>query len=94
MFDPHSQVLFKTAQLKALVNLHGRDRGLGGILSNDEVKVIIGALDMETKDAHAAMTPLDKVYMLSEDAILDEERLWDILNKGHSRIPVHRADNR
>lgn len=88
------QVLFKTAQLKALVNLHSTEGGLGGGLSKDEVKVITGALDMETTDAQKGMTPLDKVYMLSEDAILDEDRLWDILNRGHSRIPVHRSGNR
>lgn len=55
------QVLFRRAQLKALVDVHGQTEGLGGNLSADEVTVIRGALDLTHKTALNCMTPLDKV---------------------------------
>lgn len=53
-----------------------------------------GALDMSRKTAEAAMTPLNKVFMLSSEAVLDEETLQSVLASGHSRIPVYERRNR
>ena len=50
------------AQLKALVDMHGEDRGLGGKLSKDEIKIITGAMDLTNKTAYFSMTPLAKVW--------------------------------
>ena len=50
------------AQLKALVDMHGEDRGLGGKLSKDEIKIITGAMDLTNKTAYYSMTPLAKVW--------------------------------
>ena len=58
------QTLFRRAQLKALVDVHGQTAGLGGNLSVDEVQVIRGALDLTHKTAIDCMTPLDKVQHL------------------------------
>jgi hypothetical protein len=55
------QALFRRAQLKALVGLHGSAEGLGGNLSLDEISIITGALDLTSKTACTAMTPLEKV---------------------------------
>lgn len=87
-------VLFKRQQLKALVAIHHADEGLGGKLSEDEVNVIVGALDMHTKTAESAMTPINKVFMLPSDAKLDYETLQRVVESGHSRIPVHAPENR
>ncbi|GMH43539.1 hypothetical protein BSKO_11461 [Bryopsis sp. KO-2023] len=87
-------VLFKRQQLKALVAIHHADEGLGGKLSEDEVNVIVGALDMHTKTAESAMTPISKVFMLSSDANLDYATLKKVVDSGHSRIPVHAPGNR
>jgi metal transporter CNNM len=57
------QALFRRAQLKALVGLHSSAEGLGGNLSADEISIITGALDLTSKTAWTAMTPLDKVSM-------------------------------
>lgn len=84
-------MLFKRSQLKALVNLHGTAGGLGGGLGPDEISVITGALDMETKVARSGMTPWDKIYMLGMDTILDEQMLKEIMGMGHSRIPVYQG---
>jgi hypothetical protein len=59
------QAYFRRAQLKALVGLHSTDEGLGGTLSADEISIITGALDLTSKTAWAAMTPLDKVRCIA-----------------------------
>lgn len=63
-FFYHKQALFRRAQLKALVGLHSSAEGLGGNLSADEISIITGALDLTSKTAWTAMTPLDKVRVL------------------------------
>lgn len=42
MLGPEHHVLFRRQQLKALVDIHGEDKGMGGKLSPDETKVITG----------------------------------------------------
>jgi metal transporter CNNM len=86
--------LFRRGELKALVDIHGQGQAFGGQLSPDEVRIIKGALDLTNKRAKAAMTPLDMVFMLSLDDVLDEATLTAILASGHSRIPVHRPGNK
>jgi hypothetical protein len=41
----------RRGQLKALVDLHAADEGLGGPLLADEIKVMCGALDLTHKTA-------------------------------------------
>lgn len=43
--------VIRRGQLKALVDIHGADEGLGGNLTEDEIKVICGALDLTSKTA-------------------------------------------
>ncbi|KAF5837766.1 hypothetical protein DUNSADRAFT_3909 [Dunaliella salina] len=81
-------------QLKALVDIHGEERGMGGKLSADETKVITGALDLTNKIAYRSMTPLDKVFMLSTDDVLNDRMLRAIVESGHSRVPIHRAGDK
>jgi metal transporter CNNM len=45
------RALFRRGQLKALVDIHGAEEGLGGNLTEDEIKVICGALDLTSKTA-------------------------------------------
>ncbi|KAK9868498.1 hypothetical protein WJX84_001723 [Apatococcus fuscideae] len=90
----HSTALFRRGQLKALVDAHAETEGLGGHLSADEISIIRGALDLTSKTAASCMTPLDKVFMLSVDGMLDQATLQAILESGHSRIPIHRGTDR
>ena len=59
------QALFRRSQLKAVLDIHGTEYGLGGDLSEDEITVIRGALDLSHKTATSCMTPLDKVTCCS-----------------------------
>ena len=84
--------LFRRGQLKALVDLHSAAEG--GHLSADECLVIRGALDLSSKTAADCLTPLEKVFMVAADAVLDEATMGSIVASGHSRIPVHKPGSR
>lgn len=81
--------LFRRAQLKALVSIHGKDEGKGGELTHDETTIISGALDLTSKTAKEAMTPIESTFSLDVDSKLDWEALGRILATGHSRVPVY-----
>eukprot|EP00887_Chlorella_sp_A99_P002918 scaffold6.g2918.t1 len=55
--------LYRRHELKAMVTLHAepQDDGATSALTTDEVQVIQGALDMATKTAESAMTPMEKI---------------------------------
>eukprot|EP00271_Cylindrocystis_brebissonii_P020543 TRINITY_DN6849_c0_g1_i3.p1 TRINITY_DN6849_c0_g1~~TRINITY_DN6849_c0_g1_i3.p1 ORF type:complete len:471 (+),score=68.49 TRINITY_DN6849_c0_g1_i3:49-1413(+) len=81
---------FRRSQLKALVKIHGQEAGRGGELTHGETSIIGGALDLTTKIAVQAMTPIQSVFSISVDAKLDHEQMALILARGYSRVPVFR----
>ncbi|EFJ52327.1 hypothetical protein VOLCADRAFT_102988 [Volvox carteri f. nagariensis] len=84
----HEEKVHDRRQLKTLVALHAKHEGLGGNLMKDEIKIIRGVLDLAGKDAAAAMTPLDRVFALPADAVLNRRCLAAVLRTGLSRVPV------
>ncbi|KDP22217.1 hypothetical protein JCGZ_26048 [Jatropha curcas] len=86
--EKHSALL-RRAELKTLVDMHRKEAGKGGELTQDETTIITGALDMTQKTAKDAMTPLSKVFSLDINAKLDEKTMERILSTGHSRIPIY-----
>ncbi|XVE77756.1 hypothetical protein DITRI_Ditri13aG0088100 [Diplodiscus trichospermus] len=85
----HGNVLFRRAQLKALVSIHSQEAGKGGELTHDETTIISGALDLTEKTAEEAMTPIESTFSLDVNSKLDWEAIGKILAHGHSRIPVY-----
>lgn len=85
----HHDALFRRAQLKALVSIHGQEAGKGGELTHDETTIISGALDLTEKTAVAAMTPIESTFSLDVNSNLDWEAIGKILARGHSRVPVY-----
>ncbi|KAH9694899.1 hypothetical protein WN943_024169 [Citrus x changshan-huyou] len=86
----HGRVaLFRRAELKTLVNLHGNEAGKGGELTHDETTIIAGALELTEKTASDAMTPIAETFAIDINAKLDKELMNLILEKGHSRVPVY-----
>ncbi|MCO5575208.1 hypothetical protein L7F22_029005 [Adiantum nelumboides] len=81
--------LFRRAELKTLVNMHGNEAGIGGELTHDETTIIAGALELTEKTAADAMTPLSEVFAVEINEPLSKETLARILEKGHSRLPVY-----
>lgn len=84
---------YKKAGLKTLVSLHRSMGEAGQRLHADEVTIISAVLDLKEKTIGSIMTPMDDVFTLSLDDILDESTMDDILSQGYSRVPVHHPDN-
>ncbi|XP_060168029.1 DUF21 domain-containing protein At4g33700 isoform X1 [Lycium barbarum] len=84
-----NKALFRRAELKTLVNLHGNEAGKGGELTRDETTIIAGALELHDKTANDAMTPISEIFAIDINAKLDRNLMNLILEKGHSRIPVY-----
>ncbi|KAL6513122.1 DUF21 domain-containing protein [Orobanche gracilis] len=83
------RALFRRAELKTLVDLHGNEAGKGGELTHDETTIIAGALELTAKTASDAMTPISETFAIDINAKLDRFLMNLILEKGHSRIPVY-----
>lgn len=85
--------LYKKSGLKTLVTLHKSLGELSDRLNQDEVTIITAVLDLKEKPVVKVMTPMDDVFTLSEDHILDEKTMDKILSSGYSRIPIYRSGN-
>ncbi|KAL0348284.1 UNVERIFIED_CONTAM: DUF21 domain-containing protein [Sesamum angustifolium] len=83
------RALFRRAELKTLVDLHGNEAGKGGELTHDETTIIAGALELTEKTASDAMTPISETFAIDINAKLDRSLMNLILEKGHSRVPVY-----
>jgi len=86
---------FRRSELKELVKLHGEKdeyHETSSILTEDEVKIIRGALTMQEKTVKDVITLLDDVFSLPLNAKLDQKLFDYIAEKGHSRIPIYRKD--
>lgn len=80
-------VIYKKSGLKTLVTLHktmGVER-----LTQDEVTIISAVLDLKEKQVREVMVPIENVYTMSYDRILDKNSIEEIFNAGFSRIPIH-----
>ena len=86
---------YKKAGLKTLVTLH---RTLGTAaeerLNKDEVTIISAVLDLKEKTIGRIMTPMQDVFTLSADTVLDEGMTNRILAEGYSRIPIHTVESK
>ncbi|ESZ92521.1 hypothetical protein SBOR_7093 [Sclerotinia borealis F-4128] len=91
--EDHGTV-YKKSGLKTLVTLH---KTLGTSpsdrLNQDEVTIISAVLDLKEKAVGDIMTPMDDVFTMSADTILDEDTMNVILSAGYSRIPIYEPGN-
>lgn len=85
--------IYKKAGLKTLVTLHKTLGEAGEQLNSDEVTIISAVLDLKEKSVGSIMTPMDDVFTMSFDTVLDEQTMDIILSQGYSRIPIHAPDN-
>ncbi|KAL4970958.1 putative DUF21 and CBS domain protein (Mam3) [Aspergillus stella-maris] len=85
--------IYKKAGLKTLVTLHKTLGEAGEQLNSDEVTIISAVLDLKEKSVGTIMTPMDDVFTMSADTVLDEQTMDLILSQGYSRIPIHAPDN-
>ena len=57
-------------------------------LDEDEVEIVLGALQLSEKKAQTIMTPIADVYWLTPSTALSENRLDEITSNSYSRIPI------
>ncbi|KAI8969290.1 hypothetical protein BDF20DRAFT_916653 [Mycotypha africana] len=92
--ESHGTV-YKKAGLKTLVSLHQAVHPSDvDALTSDEVTIIGAVLDLKSKPVSFIMTPMNDVFTLSTDDIMDAEMVDKILTAGYSRIPIHTPDNK
>ncbi|XP_055343236.1 LOW QUALITY PROTEIN: unextended protein-like [Paramacrobiotus metropolitanus] len=57
-------------------------------LEQEEVNIISGALELKRKNVAQIMTPLNEVFMISYDAMLNFDTVSEIMRQGFTRVPV------
>jgi len=78
---------YKKAELKTFVSLH-QQLGTEN-LNEDEVTIIRAVLDLNDKTVQDVMTPIQDVFVMSGDTVLDEEGIGKLVQSGYSRVPIH-----
>ncbi|KAF9444516.1 DUF21-domain-containing protein [Macrolepiota fuliginosa MF-IS2] len=86
----NEQHTYKKAELKSFLQFH---RTGEEPLREDEINILNGVLELNTKNVETIMTPLKDTVVLSADAILDHKAVDAILLSGYSRFPVHEPGN-
>jgi len=89
------RTIFRRAELKELVRLHGTESGNNDeneALSKDEISLIKEAIDLRNKSVISLMKPLKEVFMLSISAKMNANILHSILDSRLSRIPIYRGN--
>eukprot|EP01091_Cochliopodium_minus_P020807 TRINITY_DN920_c0_g1_i1.p1 TRINITY_DN920_c0_g1~~TRINITY_DN920_c0_g1_i1.p1 ORF type:complete len:541 (+),score=135.35 TRINITY_DN920_c0_g1_i1:225-1847(+) len=91
--------LYKRTELKELLSIHsstyrqGKDMEVDeNCLTDEEVLVIKGALDMQSKTVKHIEVPLEKVSMIEAGKGLDSVERLRLYNDGYSRVPVYEKD--
>ncbi|EOD18131.1 hypothetical protein EMIHUDRAFT_461339 [Emiliania huxleyi CCMP1516] len=62
-----------------------------GAIHTNELSWLCGALSLSERTADQIMTPMQHVFRIHEDDVLDFRLMRRIADSGHSRIPVMRA---
>jgi len=62
-------------------------------LNHDEVTIISAVLDLKAKPVGSIMTPMEDVFTLSADTVLDDDMMNTILSEGYSRIPIYAVND-
>ncbi|KAF5371622.1 hypothetical protein D9758_003598 [Tetrapyrgos nigripes] len=86
----HETHTYKKRELKSFLGFHvtGKEP-----LKEQEVRILGGVLELDTKGIGQIMTKIEDVFTLSADAVLDQAVLRAISESGYSRIPVHLSGN-
>lgn len=93
---PHENASISRREVSALVEVtremahehgHGSEDESG--LSEDEARLVRGALSLHQRSVVDVMVPLASVFSLESTAKLDVKTMALISERGHSRIPIH-----
>ncbi|KLO17591.1 DUF21-domain-containing protein [Schizopora paradoxa] len=81
---------YKKAELKSFLQFHRHGEEP---LRDDEISILNGVLELNTKTVVEIMTPMKDAVTLSADSVMDHAMVDKILMSGYSRFPVHEPGN-
>lgn len=86
LIGPEGHTLHTRAELGMLIDEHRRFDG--SELDEDEVEIVRSTLQLSEKTVRDIMQPIEEVYWLTDDVVLDEATVREIVNNGYSRVPI------
>lgn len=63
-------------------------------MDRDTTDLVLAAFDLPEKIVKSIMTPIDKIFMLSDRSVIDKALLKTIAAKGRTRIPIYSGSDR
>jgi metal transporter CNNM len=89
----------KNEELKTLISLHhsfSRRKNIQSFsgLVTRQINIIHGTIDLQKKTVKDCMIPYDRVFMMSNETVLDKPALELASKQGYSRIPVFDPRNK
>jgi metal transporter CNNM len=85
--------IYDRNELRKLMAVHASSHfSAASGLGEQDLNVMLGAMDLHDKTVSEAMTPLGEVYMIDAHEILTDQLIHEIWESGHSRIPVYRGN--
>ncbi|VDP12725.1 unnamed protein product [Onchocerca flexuosa] len=63
-------------------------------MDNEATDLVLAAFDLPEKIVKSVMTPIDKIFMLSDRNVINKELLKTIAAKGRTRIPIYSGNDR
>lgn len=86
--------VYNRQEMKRLIDIHVTDPDAAeeSGLNAEDGKLLTGALDFKNRQVREIFTPLDDVFAVSIDTVLDFDTLVRIYRSGYTRIPVYMGD--
>lgn len=81
---------YRKCELKSLLKFH---RTGEEPLTDEEITILTGVLELGSKGISDIMTPMEDVAVLPSDTVLDQSKIDELLATGYSRFPVHAPGN-
>uniref|UniRef100_A0A0M3J7U4 Putative annexin (inferred by orthology to a S. mansoni protein) n=1 Tax=Anisakis simplex TaxID=6269 RepID=A0A0M3J7U4_ANISI len=78
-----------------LIKDHAKKRMVESkMMDVDTTDLVLAAIDFPEKIVMSVMTPIDKIFMLSDMSVINNSLLKTIAAKGRTRIPIYKGKDR